>query len=155
TDDRPHILVHLFLRQVLDIPPWDPGHTNVARIEYRQPQDVTAKLEERPQRIEDRCDSSLTTTALVHFPAQAEYVSCIQPGHRQVPDVADYPAERFAVSRNRGGRAPRLVTRPLYKRGSAIPMVIDGRSSSLEAICLRSGGVVIILAKEVLVCLNG
>jgi len=34
-------------------------------------------------------------------------------------------------------------------------MVIDGRSSSLEAICLRSGGVVSILAKEVLVCLNG
>ncbi len=61
----------------------------------------------------------------------------------------------FAVSRDRGGRAPHLVTRPLYKRGSAIPMVIDGRSSSLEAICLRSGGVVSILAKEVLVCLNG
>jgi len=107
------------------------------------------------RRVRDALRASLTTTALVDFPPQAEYVSCIQPGHRQITDVADYPAERFAVSRDGGGRAPHLVTRPLYKRGSAIPMVIDGRSSSPEALCLRSGGVVTILTKEVLVCLNG
>ena len=34
-------------------------------------------------------------------------------------------------------------------------MVIDGRSSSPEAICFRSGAVVTILANEVFVCLNG
>ncbi len=73
-----------------------------------------------------------------------------KPRHRQVPDVPDDPVERLPVSGDGRGRPPHLVARPLHKRGSTIPMVTGGGSSSPEAIGTRAGRMAPVLAKEIL-----